>query len=181
MNRLTAVLIGLLISYATQAKGTYQIDVIIFAHPHSSSLSLEANTPMIPTSKKAVTLAKSSMQTKQAYTLLPPSQSGLHDEYYLLSRKSAFKVLGQYTWRQTLGKEQKVALPPINSQGWLIEGTIQVQRNSYYLFNAQLQGSPPSNPTSSFTVSQKQRLKEGAVYYLDHEYLGMIVKINPVA
>ncbi|CZR30982.1 Uncharacterised protein [Legionella pneumophila] len=74
-----------------------------------------------------------------------------------------------------------VALPKINHNGWQIQGTLKVRQSNYYLFDADLQCLSPGNQETSFTVSQKQRLKGSTIYYLDHPQLGMLVKIHKIA
>ncbi len=180
MCRVLLSLISIIYCSFSFAKNIYQIDLILFAHPQSANELQDLPTPLVPIDNKALVLNNSSQKTEKLYTLLPPSQSGLADEYYLLNRKSKFRVLGQYTWRQTSTKQNTVALPRASNKGWLMQGTLNIQQGSYYLFNADLQFSPPSNPTAAFTVSQKQRIEEGKVYYLDNPYVGMVVKIHRI-
>jgi len=181
MNQVISLIISLLLCNVTLAKNTYQIDMILFAHPQSANELFELSTPLIPVSKKATTLQSSTVKTNKLYTLLPPSQSGLSDEYYLLSRRSYFKVLGQYSWRQTSTQQDVVALPKMSTKGWLMQGTLQVRQGNYYSFDADLQFSPPSKPDAAFIVSQKQRIEGGKRYYLDNPYVGIVVKIHQVA
>ncbi|RUR13888.1 CsiV family protein [Legionella sp. km772] len=180
MYRVILALITLIYCGLSLAKGTYQIDLILFAHPQNTNELQDLHLPFLPIDKKALTLTSSTIKTAKLYTLLPPSQSSLHDEYYLLNRKSQFRVLAQYSWRQSAKKQEKVALPRTNNKGWLMQGTIQVEQGSYYSFDARLQFSPPSDPSAAFTVSQKQRIEEGKIYYLDNPYVGMVVKIQQV-
>lgn len=163
------------------AKNTYQIDMILFAHPISASQPLDFNTPLIPVSNKAIPLKTSTVKTNKLYTLLPPSQSGLRDEYYLLNRKSHFKVLGRYSWLQTSNQQHLVALPKLNNKGWLMQGELHVKQGNYYSFNADLQFSPPNKPDAAFIVSQKQRIENGKRYYLDNPYVGIVIKIHQLA
>jgi hypothetical protein len=181
MYKIPAFLMSLLFCNALFAKNTYQIDMIFFAHPQSATEFLDLNTPLLPISKNAITLKNSSMKTNKLYTLLPPSQSDLHDEFYLLSKKSQFKVLGQYSWRQTSDQQNKVSLPKLNNKGWLMQGTLEVKQGNYYSLNADLQFSPPSKPDAAFLLSQKQRIEGGKRYYLDNPYVGIVVKIHQVA
>ena len=181
MSRSIIIIISLFYSTFALAKSNYQIDLILFAHPQNTSNKLDLNSPMLPVNKSAISLKSDGNKSLKPYMLLPPSQSGLSDEYYLLSRKSHFQVLGQYSWRQASYNQDTVALSKISAKGWLLQGTLHVQQGNYYLFNADLQFSPPSNPNTSFTVSQKQRLKEGMVYYLDNPQIGMVVKIHKIA
>lgn len=178
MNRISLLLIGLSFCISSFAKNTYQIDLILFAHPQAANEFQDLPLPLLPVDKNIPSLNKNNKQTDKLYTLLPPSQSGLRDEYYLLNRKSQFIVLAQYSWLQSAKKEKKIALPQINNKGWVIQGTLQVTKENYYSFNTDLQCSPPSNPKAAFTIKQKQRIEEGKIYYFDHPYIGMIVKIH---
>jgi hypothetical protein len=180
MYRLFLLIINLLSCTVSFAKNTYQIDLILFAHVQSANALPYMDTPLLPLNKKALVLANSTNRTEALYTLLPSSQCGLRDEFYLLNRKSPFQVLGQYSWRQSATQRNTVALDKTSSKGWLMQGTFDVQQANYYLFAANLQFSPPSNPRAAFTVSQKQRIEEGKIYYLDNPYVGMVVKIKKI-
>ena len=180
MSRVILVLIAVSYCGFTFAKNIYQVDLIVFAHPQNVNDLQDIQTPLLPVDKKTRVLSPSSQKSEKLYTLLPQSQSGLHDEYYLLNRKSQFKVLAHYTWRQSAKEQDKVALPRMSNKGWLMQGTLKVQQGNYYTFNTNLQFSPPSNPIAAFTVAQKQRIEEGKVYYLDHPYVGMVVKIHRI-
>lgn len=181
MYHLIILIISILYSCFALAKNSYQIDIILFAHPQSAHNVSDSNAPLIPVSKNATPLKNNPARSSQPYNLLPPSKSGLRDEYYLLSRKSKFRVLGQYSWKQTNSNQNTVAIPKVEHQGWLMQGTMHIQQGSYYLFDAKLQCSAPSNPQGSFMVSQKQRLKDNVVYYLDHPQIGMVVKIHKLS
>jgi hypothetical protein len=180
MFRLFLLTITLLYSCLALAKSSYQVDLIIFAHPKNAAQNneLTIDSPLMPISKNAITLKTGSTNS---YALLGPSQSNLRDENYQLSRKSHFQVLSHYSWKQPGTNQSKVALPNTNHNGWLVQGTVRVRQNAYYLFDADIQLSPPNNPQSSFTVSQKQRLKENVVYFLDHPQVGMLVKIHKLS
>jgi hypothetical protein len=177
MYRLLIITISVFYSCLGLASSSYQIDLILFAHPKNAAMNteLDLNAPLIPINKKAIPLTNAS---STSYRLLPPSQSSLRNEYYLLTHKSHYQVLGHYSWKQTTHNQALVALPEQNSHGWQIQGTLNVQKTNYYQLNADLQCSSPSNPHGSFTVTQKQRLKDNTVYYLDHSQIGMLVKIH---
>lgn len=162
------------------AQVNYQVDLIVFSHPQDKTKSIDSILPLLPLDPKISPLVNTTKKTKQPYQLLSPSQSGLRDQYYLLNHRSRYTVLGQYSWLQNTKQQRMVALPIIDNKGWLIQGTIQVQQNGYYHFNAELQCSPPSHPEQVFTVSQKQRLNGEEIYYLDHAQIGMIVKIHQI-
>ncbi|WP_298623462.1 CsiV family protein [uncultured Legionella sp.] len=183
MYRLLIVTLSILYSSFTLAKSSYQIDVIFFAHPQAASATneLDLNSPLIPVNSKGITLKSSTGKSSNSYELLPASQSGLSNEYYLLSRKSHYQVLGHYSWRQPANNQSQVTLPTLNNKGWIVQGSLRVRKSNYYLLDTDLQASPASNPQSSFAIVQKQRLKGSEVYYLDHPQAGMIIKIHSVA
>lgn len=180
MQKLFLFTISILYSCFALAKSSYQVDLILFAHPQSAGKSSEQAmmSPLIPMSKDSITLKSDS---NSSYALLKPSQSSLHDENYLLSRKSHFQVLGNYSWKQPGTNKSNVTLPNTNHNGWLIQGVVRVLQSNYYSFDADIQLSPPNNPQSSFTVKQKQRLKGDIVYFLDHPKIGMLVKIHKLS
>lgn len=177
MERLIIITLSILYSCLALAKSSYQIDLIIFAHPNQNP-DMAVDAPFIPISANAISLKTDTEKSGKPYRLLSPSSSSLRDEYYLLTRKSHYQVLGHYSWRQPANNQSSVALPVVEHNGWQIQGKLNVIQSNYYSFDAELQVSPPSNPQSSFTVSQKQRLKDGVVYYLDNAQIGMLVKIH---
>lgn len=183
MYRLFIITISILYSSLTLAKSNYQVDLILFSHQQNPAKSnaLDLSSPLIPMSKNAITLKSSTNKSPQSYSLLSPSQSGLRNEYYLLSRKSHYQVIGHYSWIQPANSKSNVALPSISTKGWEIQGTIRVEQSNYYLFDADLHCSPPDNPQGSFAVSQKQRLKGGIIHYLDNPQIGMLVKVHKLA
>ncbi len=180
MLRLFIVAISIFYSCITLAQSNYQVDLIIFAYPQSGDTnnSLAMTSPLLPIPQNAITLQPNSTKP---YGLLSNSKSSLRDQYYLLSRKSNYRVLGQYSWIQPSANQSSVALPKISHNGWQMQGTLRVRQNNYYLFDAHLQLSPPNNPNSYFTVNQDQRLKGGVVYFLDHPQVGMLVKIHKLS
>ncbi len=182
MYRLFIITISILYSSFVVAKSNYQIDVIFFAHPQAASQTseLDLNSPLIPMPPKGIALKKSSGKSHNNYELLPSSQSGLSNEYYLLSRKSHYQVLGHYSWQQPTNSQSEVTLPTIDHNGWIIQGSLRVTKSNYYLLDTDLQISPASNPQSSFNITQKQRLKGAEVYYLDHPQISMLIKVHSI-
>jgi hypothetical protein len=181
MLRLLILTISILYSCVVLSKPSYQIDLILFANPQNANQNYDdkdLNTPLIPNPTNAITLHSNAQKT---YSLLPPSQSNVRDEFYLLSRKSNYKVLGSYSWTQPANNESRVALPTTNHNGWLIQGTVRLRQQNYYLFEADLQCSPPNNSQSTFQVKHKQRLKNELVYFLDNPKVGMIVKVHQLS
>ncbi|WP_133137307.1 CsiV family protein [Legionella rowbothamii] len=184
MQRLLIITTTLLYSCLSFAKPSYQIDLIVFAQHSSSAQNSGHNldSPLIPmTYTNAISLRSSSEKTPKPYCLLSNSSSSLKDQYYLLSRRSPHPVLGHYSWRQPANSQSTVALPLVEHNGWQMQGTLRITQSNYYNFDANLQISPPNNPQTSMTISQKQRLKGDTVYYLDNDHLGMVVKIHQVS
>lgn len=183
MYRLLIITISILYSSMSLAKSSYQIDLILFKHPQSTTENseLDLNSPLLPVSPKITTLKNSTGTSSNSYSLLPASQSGLRNEYYLLSRKSRYQVLGHYSWRQPANNQSTVALPGVNHNGWIVQGAVRVRASNYYTLDTDIQVSPASNPQASFTIIQKHRLKGNNVYYLDHPQVGMLIKIHKLA
>lgn len=177
------IIISILCSPFAFAQSSYQVDLIIFSHQQSAdkNIQLATNSFLIPVTQHAISLQPSGGSTSKPYTLLSPTQSSLRDEYYLLSRKSHFKVLSHYSWRQPANSQSIVALPNALHDGWQMAGTVRVRQSNYYLFDADIQLSPPNNPQGAFSVVQKQRLKGNMIYFLDHPQVGMLVKVHKLA
>ncbi|MFI4918507.1 MAG: CsiV family protein [Legionellales bacterium] len=180
MQRFYVLTLSILYSCFTLASSSYQVDLILFTQPQSAAKNsaIVADSPFIPIIKNAISLKPSTKNAHDPYQLLNSSQSGLKNEYYLLNHKPAYQIIGHYSWIQPAKNQSAIALPDINTKGWQVQGTVRVQQSNYYLLDATIQCSAPNNPQSSFTVSQKQRLKEAVVYYLDHPQVGMLVKIH---
>ncbi|KTD10725.1 hypothetical protein Lgra_1691 [Legionella gratiana] len=180
MERLIIIILSILYSCSALAKPPYQIDLIVFTHPNQIS-GLTIDAPLLPPSSNSISLRPDTEKSGKPYHLLPASYSSLRDEYYLLTRKGHYQVLGHYSWRQPANNQSKVTLPLVEHNGWQMQGTLDIRQSNYYSFDAELQVSPPSNPQESFTVSQKQRLKGDVIYYLDNAQIGMLVKIHKLS
>ena len=169
-----------------QAKTTealYQIDLIVFAHQQDSTLpeDLSFSTAIPPQTPQAIPLDTEINSATTAYHLLPPSSSQLRQEYWALHRKPQYRVLMHYTWLQPFDNQRAIVLPKIDRDGWQVEGTLRIRRSNYYLLNTDLVFSSPNNGQAAFVFSQKQRLKGGDIYYLDHPQAGMLIKIHQLA
>ena len=57
---------------------------------------------------------------------------------------------------------------------------MRVRRSNYYLLDTDLVFSTPGQNPSTFSFSQKQRLKPGTVNYQDHPQAGEIIKVHQV-
>ncbi|MDP3268311.1 MAG: CsiV family protein [Legionella sp.] len=181
MSRLLILTLSVLYASFIWAKPAYQIDLIVFAHKNNISMSHEDITaPLLPVSKNAIPLLTNSGKSSKPYHLLPTSQSQLRDEYYQLSRKSGYQVLGHYSWLQNASSQSIVALPTTSRNGWQIQGTVQVRQSNYYLIDADLQCTTPANNEFSINVKQKQRIKGNLVNYLDHPQIGILVKVHKI-
>lgn len=164
--------------YNAYSGNNYQIDLILFAQPQVGETLGEQgiNSPFLPLNKNLISLKNAA--SGKAYSLLSASKSSLKDQYYLLNRTHRYQMLGHYSWIQPATSQNKIALPKINHNGWKMQGTVQVRKSTYFLFDADLQLSSPRNPQSSFMIEQNQRLKENVVYYLDNPQLGILVRVH---
>lgn len=185
MFKLSLALIILAFSCLAQAESTasfYQVDLIIFTHQSAYSLpaDLALSQPLIAENTSQAIPLGTETKGKTPYHLLPVSSSQLREEYWALRRKPQYHVLLHYSWLQPLNNQAAIRLPKINRDGWQIEGRLQIRRANYYLLNTKLLVSAPTNQ-ASFVFSQKQRLKSGEIYYLDHPQAGMLIKVHQLS
>lgn len=162
----------------------YQIDMIVFSHQQSSAIKAENTaTPVVaPNTQNAIFLESSTNNTVIPYHLLPKSLSQLTQASWALNHKPDYKVLAHYTWLQPSNNQRAIAIPSINQSGWSIEGTVRVRQSNYYLLETDLLFSSPSKKAqTAFLFTQKQRLKPGTTYYLDHPQAGMLIKVHKIA
>ena len=167
----------------TKSRGPlYQIDMIVFTHPSSNFDKSNINELELPPPDltHAITLSEKISDTMTPYHPLPLRISALRDEFYALNHKPQFQVLFQRSWLQPANNQQPIALAQTNASGWDILGTLRVRRSNYYLLDTELRFIAPNSPRSPFVFAQKQRLKPGVVYYLDHPEAGMLIKIHQV-
>ena len=180
---LTCLIIFSCLAMANQ-HSLYQIDMIVFTHQQTSALQAENTVaPLLaPDTQNAIPLQTSISNAITPYHILPTSSSQLSQEYWALNRKADYQVLAHYTWLQPSNNQRAIALHSINHNGWNIEGTLRVRQSNYYLFDTDLLFSTPNNNTqTAFVFSQKQRLKPGTTYYLDHPQAGMLIKVHKIA
>src|SRR5689334_16251775 len=86
MQRLFITIISILCSCDILAKSSYQVDLIVFAHPNQIN-EAALDIPLIPVTSNAILLKEDTDKSGKPYHLLPHSHSSLQDEYYQLSRK----------------------------------------------------------------------------------------------
>ena len=168
---------------ANQPSKLYQIDMIVFTHQQTSRHQTEqTSTPLLPpATQHAIPLQDATSGVRTAYQMLPSSASQLNQEYWALTHKSDYQVLAHYTWLEPSNNQRAVAIPAIHRNGWTIEGTLRMRQSKYYLLDTELLFSTPNSAQPAFLFSQKQRLKPGTVYYLDHPQAGMLIKVHLVA
>ena len=160
----------------------YQVDMIVFTHLQTPASVVDRSSgPLIaPNTRHAIQLANEVSSAMTPYHALPASLSHLRDEYWALNRKPQYQILFRYTWLQPSNNQQAIALSEVNSGGWNVEGTLSIRQSNYYLLDTALLFSAPNSTQTSFIFSQKQRLKPGVVYYLDHPQAGMLIKIHQI-
>ena len=176
----------ILFSGFLQAKETppfYQIDLIVFTHQQNFDSPEELSLSSTLSSKNAHSNQLKTAISKEIspYHLLPPSFSQLRQEYWALHRKPEYRVLFHYTWLQPHNSQQPLILPTILREGWQVEGSLRIRKSNYYLLDTELLFSPSTSNQSPFVFSQKQRLKGGEIYYLDHPQAGMLIKVHQLA
>lgn len=180
---LTSLLLFTCLGLANPSSPLYQVDMIVFTHLQSSIKAREnlAIPILSPDMHHAIPLQNDASNSITPYHTLPTSASHLRNEYWALNRKPQYQVLFHYTWLQPGNNQRPIALSQINSGGWNIEGTLRIRRSNYYLLDTELLFSAPNSTQTAFVFSQKQRLKPGVVYYLDHPQAGMLIKVHQIA
>lgn len=165
------------------ANTLYQIDIILFTHQSShSENNIETTQPVISSAgSRAILLQSAEKDTIEPFRLLPVSSSHLRNEYGALSHQSSYQILARYSWLQPSQNQFSVVLPQIHAKGWDIEGTLRIRQSNYYLLDTDLKFSSTDIQHFAFKFAQKQRLKPGAVYYLDHPQVGMLIKVQQIA
>ncbi len=167
---------------ANQQVPLYQIDMIVFTHLNSSQTPAQNNLapPQAPNLAEAILLQINTSDKMTPYRILPTSASHLRDEYWAMNRKPQYQILFHYSWLQPINNQRPVALSLTNTGGWNIEGTLRVRHSNYYLLDTELLFSAPDSEQAAFVFAQKQRMKPGVIYYLDHPQAGMLIKAHPI-
>jgi hypothetical protein len=168
---------------ASSASARYLVDIIVFAHTYAPIDQLE-NTPEATLTRDpnfAIPLRAINSSATGGYQLLPSSYSSLNDAWSRLYQQSQYRPLFHYTWIQPSNNQQPVSIVTETNHGWNVEGTLRVRQSNYYLLDTELRFNTPNNRQSSFIFSQKQRIKPGNIYYLDHPQVGMLIYVHKVA
>ncbi len=184
MLRITALICLFLLSFMSQANPQstlYQVDMIVFAHKQVSKNDSSNTTPVLVSDmRQAIELKNTASSALTPYHTLPASSSQLSSEYWALTRKSNYQILAHYSWLQPANNQRPIAFSATNRNGWNLEGTVRVRRSNYYLLDTDLVFSTPGQNPTTFSFAQKQRLKPGTVYYLDHPQAGVLIKVHQV-
>lgn len=168
------------LGFANQQAALYQVDIIVFTHLRTSLTSNKnALAPVLaPELANAIPLKFNGSGKMTPYQILPTSASQLRNEYWALNRKPQYQILFHYTWLQPVNSKRPVALSVANVGGWDVQGTLSLQRSNYYLLETNLLFSAPDSEQVPFIFTQKQRMKPGVIYYLDHPHAGMLIKVH---
>lgn len=162
---------------ANEPKAMYQIDLIVFTHEQNfDEVSLKST--LSPITHSVIPLKTDPSKELTPFHLLPFAFSQLKEEYWALHRKPQYRILLNYSWLQPLQSKQTVLFPTINRDGFQLEGNISIQRQNYYVLNAELLLTNLNTNQNPFVFLQKQRLKGGEIYYFDHPQVGMLIKIH---
>jgi hypothetical protein len=177
MLRMALILYFGLLSGLSHADPLYQVDLIVFAHKTAATSGSAPALDHSGNTGSTIALSNAISDTQSPYHLLPPASSQLRNEYWSLSHKPDYQILAHYTWLQPGNNQRPVALPSMAQFGWNIEGTLRIRRSNYYLLDTNLLFT---HDKGSFAFEKTQRLKPGAVYYLDHPQAGMLIKVHQV-
>jgi hypothetical protein len=175
-----SLLLGAHLNYAKSTASLYQIDLIVFTHQHNQ-FKESSSTPVLNLKNITTKPLRTDSKGKGIYSILPPSASTMRNEYWVLNRKSQYRVIYNYSWIQSLKDQHAVSLPSIEKDGWMVDGTFWIRKNQYFALDAELHFNPVNSNHSAFILSQTKRLKGEVVYYLDHPQAGMLVKIHKIS
>lgn len=180
---LTGLLLLSCSGLASQQSALYQVDMIVFTHMDNATPPIDqSSTPLLaPDAHSAIPLVNAVSKEMTPYHRLPSSTSKLGNAYWALNHKPQYQVLFHYTWLQPGNNQRAIALSQANPSGWNVEGTIRIRRSNYYLLDTDLLFSNSNSQQTGFVFSQKQRLKPGVVYYLDHPQAGMLITVHQIA
>ena len=185
MLRVFSVLCLVLFSswgYSNSNTTYYQVDMIIFFHADIDQAQLEFS----PQKRKSYHLSAIPLKVREPgagglYQLMPTSTSSLKYAWGRLNQHSQYHPLFHYTWIQPSSSQRPVFLSSGSQGGWSIEGIVRVRQSNYYLLNTELQFSKANQTNPDFLFEQKQRLKPGNTYYLDHSKVGMLINVHRVS
>lgn len=169
------------IGWAAQRSPLYQVDLILFTHPESTSFEKEnpAYAPLIPPDiRHAISLEPKINPAMTPYHVLPSSLSTLKNDYWTLHHHPQYQVLCHYTWLQPNQSHTPIALSYTTNNGWMVEGTVTIEQHQYYSLETNLLFSRLNDDGTPFLLSQKERLKPGVVYYLDHPRAGLLINVH---
>ena len=166
---------------AHQKSALYQVDLIAFTHHNTGDLSSSEQTASTAlASAHAIPLKINGSKTLSPYHTLPAASSQLRNEYWALHRKAHYQILLHYSWLQPGNNQSAILLPTVDHHGWSLSGTLRVRKSNYYLLDTDLLFSSPDQG-KTFSFNQKQRLKAGEVYYLDHPQVGLLIKVHKIS
>ena len=161
----------------------YQVDLIVFTHTDTARAQWEHTPPTLSALEinHAIPLqARDAVAAKKTYHLMPQGLSSLSNAWNKLNQQPQYHALLHYTWLQPSNNQRPVFLSTRLNNGWVVEGTLRVRQSNYYLLDTNLRFSTPNQKQPAFILAQKQRLKPGNTYYLDHPQAGILIQVHRV-
>lgn len=189
------------------AERTYRVDLILFRNLDSGTVGGEVwqERTLVPDTTGAIDLDDISLPA--GFTNLSPAAGDLSREATLLDRSPRYQVLRHLVWQQP-GRDRDTAIP-IRVRGGRgfdtgdpddalsvantseLDGTVRVILRRYLHLETDLVYRRPAGGTAtgelpgsggliSAPIRQKRRMRSGELHYLDHPFLGILVKITPV-
>ena len=165
------------------ASSLYQIDIIVFTHAYTENDQVENTSPLLAGyhTQFAIPLKPHEPGSSGLYQLMPQSSSSLKDAWNRLNHQAQYRPLLHYTWIQPSNNQRSVLLAAQTNDHWDVKGTIRVRQSNYYLLDTQLQFSAPNGKHQHIVLADKQRLKPGNTYYIDHPQGGMLINVHRVS
>lgn len=172
------ILIFILSLFTVDAMATtpflYQVDIIMFSHK-ASPVNIQTPVYVVPPLENAKKLG-SQTDEEIPYHILSEKHSNLLDEYTKLKEKGDYNILFHLSWLQPVDNEIKIAIDKQNSD-WDLKGVLSIKQGTYYTFETDL---ILSHQNIQFPLNFKKRLRPETVYYLDHQYSGILIKIHQI-
>ena len=201
-----------------EAPAIYQVDLIVFRNVNASQQSTETWSTGKPEASSAADnpdslstfifepepslyypsrgltgpdfLLLDVVTEPQLFTLLPPDQTGLQQEFTKLEENPAYEPVVHSSWRQEVGSKQEAQAFDIANTGTLpaqLSGSLRLYKERYLHLEVHLE--LPDNAyrafgynteALSFRIDQSRRLRGQKVQYFDHPKFGVIAFISEV-
>lgn len=162
--------IVLLQAAAVFADDKFQIELIVFGQDMPTTELFDQARSEIVWPSRVVDIAS----LLQAV----PKQTTLASAYSTLSRYSAYRPLGHFSWIQTIAANSAGDAVRIQDANHVLNGYIRLERGDFLTVTVDLEYQP--DPERYFRMNEVRRIKFDEDHYFDHPKFGAIAKVNPL-